>query len=120
MYSLKLYLLSYTNFDLSFFASFYFLIVTGSSFLSGLKNLFNPWYCFSATLVGFFNSLPNGEYSNLFNATAFSSKPFSGKTSLPVKNSFLLTFPDEKAKILAVGLSDLYWALFARFCYQLF
>ena len=45
-----------------------------------------------------FNSLSNGEYSNLFNLAAFSSNSFSGKTSLPVKNSYLLTLPDEKAK----------------------
>ena len=57
---------------------------------------------FSATLVCFFNSLPNGEYSNLFNVAAFSSKSFSGKTSLPVRNSYLLTFPNDKAKVLTV------------------
>ena len=55
-----------------------------------------------------FNSLPNGEYSNLFVVAAFSSKSCSGKTSLPVKNSYLLTFPDDKAEILAVFLSKLY------------
>ena len=55
-----------------------------------------------------FNSFPNGEYSNLFNAGAFSSKSFSGKTSLPVKNSYLLTFPDDKAEILAVCPSKSY------------
>ena len=32
-----------------------------------------------------FNSLPKGEYLNLFIVAAFSSKSFSGKTSLPVK-----------------------------------
>ena len=32
--------------------------------------------------------------------------------SLPVKNSYLLTFPDDKAEVLAVCLSKLYWALF--------
>ena len=55
-----------------------------------------------------FNSLHNGEYPNLFIIAAFSSKSFSGKTSLPVKNSNLLTFPDDKADILAVCLSKLY------------
>ena len=45
-----------------------------------------------------FNSLPNGEYSNLFSAVAF-SKSFLSKTSLPVKNSYLLAFPEDKAKI---------------------
>ena len=58
-----------------------------------------------------FSSLPKGEYSNLFIAAAFSSKSFSGKTSLPVK--ILLTFPDYKAEILAVFLSKLYSVLFS-------
>ena len=49
-----------------------------------------------------FNSLPNSEYSNLFVVAALSSMSFTGKTSLPVKNSYLLTFPDDKAEILAV------------------
>ena len=55
-----------------------------------------------------FNFLSKGEYSNLFIAAAFSSKSFSGKISLPVKNSYLLTFPDDKAEILAVSLSNSY------------
>ena len=55
-----------------------------------------------------FNSLPNREYSNLSIVAAFSSKSFSGKTSLPVRNSYLLTFSDDKAEILAVYLSMLY------------
>ena len=42
-----------------------------------------------------------------FIVAAFSSK-YSGKTSLPVKNSYLLTFPDDKAEILAACLSKLY------------
>ena len=44
-----------------------------------------------------FNSLPKGKYSIVFIVAAFSSKSVSGKTSLPVKNSYLLTFPDDKA-----------------------
>ena len=44
-----------------------------------------------------FNSLPNREYSNLFIVAAFSSKSFSSKTSLPVKNLYLLTFPDDSS-----------------------
>ena len=55
-----------------------------------------------------FNSLSNGEYSNLFVVTAFSGKSFSGKTSLPLKKSYLLTFPDDKAETLAVCLSKSY------------
>ena len=55
-----------------------------------------------------FNSLPNGENSNLFIVAAFYSKSFSGKTSLPAKNSYVLTFPDDKAEILAVCLCKFY------------
>ena len=55
-----------------------------------------------------FNSLPKDKYLNFFIVATFSSKSFSGKTSLPIKNSFLLTFPDDKAEILAVCLSCLY------------
>ena len=44
-----------------------------------------------------FNSLPNGEHSNLFIVAAFSNKFLSCKTSLPVKNSYLLIFPDNKS-----------------------
>ena len=39
-----------------------------------------------------FNSLPNNEYSNLFILASFSNNSFSGKSSLPVKTSFLLTY----------------------------
>ena len=49
-----------------------------------------------------FNSLLNSEYSNLYVVAALSSMSFTDKTSLPVKNSYLLTFPDDKAEILAV------------------
>ena len=52
-----------------------------------------------------FDSLPKGEYSNYLVLAAFSSKSFPGKTSLPVKNLSLLTFPDDNAEILAVYLS---------------
>ena len=40
-----------------------------------------------------FNYLPKDGYSNLFLAAAFSSKSLSDKTSLTVKNSYLLAFP---------------------------
>ena len=59
-----------------------------------------------------FYSFPKGEYSDLFNVAAFSSKSFPVKTSLPVKNSYLLTFPDDKAEIVVVGLSKSYSDLF--------
>ena len=52
-----------------------------------------------------FNYLPNGEYSNLLIAAAFSSKSFTGKTSFPVKSSYLLAFSNDKTKILLVCLS---------------
>ena len=42
-----------------------------------------------------------------FFITAFSSKSFSGKTSFPVKNSYLQTFTNDKAEILAVCLSKI-------------
>ena len=58
--------------------------------------------------VCFFNSLPNGEYSNLLIVAAFPNKSFTDKTSLLVKNSYLRIFPDDIAKILAVCLSKSY------------
>ena len=55
-----------------------------------------------------FNSLPNREYSNLCIVATFSSKSFSGKTSFSDKNSYLLTFPDDKLEFLEVCLSKSY------------
>ena len=61
------------------------------------------------------NSFPEGEYRNLFTAVAFSSQSCSGKTSLPTKKSYFLTFPDNKAEILVhIELR------FARFCFDCF
>ena len=60
-----------------------------------------------------FHSLPYREYSNLF---IIISKSFSGKASLPVKNSFLLTFPDDKAEFSAVCHLNNIEICFARFC----
>ena len=48
--------------------------------------------------VCFFNALPNSEYLNLFTVEAFCNSPFPGKTSSPVKNIYLQTFPNDKAK----------------------
>ena len=82
-----------------------------STFLLSLLNvkaLSNPWCCFFAMSVCAFNSLPNKEYPNLSNVAAFSNKSFSGKTSFPVKNLYLLTFHNDKAELLAVCLSKLY------------
>ena len=59
-----------------------------------------------------FDSLPKSKYSNIFNVAAFSTKYFSDKISLLVKNSYLLTFLDDKADILAVCLSKSYRTLF--------
>ena len=50
--------------------------------------------------VCFFNSLPNGEYSNFFIVAAFSNRYLPGKTSSTVKNSYPLIFHDDKAEIL--------------------
>ena len=63
-------------------------------------------------LVCFFNSLHNGEHSNLIIVAAFSNYPFSYKTSLPVKNSYLLIFYCDWAEIFAICLSKMYWAFF--------
>ena len=52
-----------------------------------------------------FNSLPKGEYSNLLIVADFPSKSFSGKIFFPVKNLYLITFPYDKAEILAIRLS---------------
>ena len=46
--------------------------------------------------------LPNGEYSNVLIASAFSSMVFSDK------NLYLLIFPDDKTEIYTVSLSILY------------
>ena len=62
--------------------------------------------------VCFFNTLCNDEYSNLLIVVAFSNSSFSGRTSPPIRNSYLQLFPDDKAKTLAVCLSKLYWAFF--------
>ena len=58
--------------------------------------------------VSFFNPLPKGEYSKLLIVVAFSNTSFSGKTSLLVKNAYLLTFSDTKAEILAAFQSKSY------------
>ena len=55
-------------------------------------------------LICGFNSLPNDGYLR----PAFYDKSFSGKTSLPVENPYLLTFIKNKAEILAVSLSKSY------------
>ena len=79
----------------------------GSSFLIILSNpivLSNFYNCFFTMSVCVFNFLPKGEYSNCFNAAAFPIKFFLGKIYLPVKNSFLSTFPDDKAETSSLSL----------------
>ena len=49
-----------------------------------------------------FSSLSKGEYSNLFILAAFYRKSFSCKTSLSVKNLYLLTLANDKAEIKSV------------------
>ena len=62
--------------------------------------------------VSAFNSLPNGQYSNLFNVADFSCKSSSVKTSLLGKISYLQTLPEDKAEISSVCNIEL---CFARF-----
>ena len=52
--------------------------------------------------------MPHGKYSNILSVAAFSNNPYAAKIFLPVKNSYLLTFFDDKAEILAVCLSKPY------------
>ena len=86
------------NFLISWFLS-------PSSFLSDPKALSDYWLCCFAMSVCLFNSLTNGVYSNILIIAAFCNILFSGKISPPIKNSYLLTFPDDKAKALALCLS---------------
>ena len=85
------------------------LLSVSFSFLNNLSHsyvLFNFLYCFVAMSVCTFNYFnPKGEYSNLFINVVFSDNSFSGKTSFPVKKSYLLTFPGDKSGILIVCLS---------------
>ena len=67
-----------------------------------------------------FNSLPSGEYSNLLIVAAFSNSPFSGKTSLSDKSSYLPMFLDEKASFLQFVCVNCIELCFDRFCYQFF
>ena len=48
--------------------------------------------------VFFFNLLPNDEYSNLLIVAAFSNNSLSGKTSSPIRNSYLPTLPRDNAE----------------------
>ena len=59
--------------------------------------------------VCFFNSLHNGEFSNLLIDAAFSNTPFSGITSLPVKKFYLSVFSDDNVEILTVYCLMVKW-----------
>ena len=54
----------------------------------------------------FFTSPPSGEYSKLLIVAAFSNKSFYGITSSLVKNPYIQTFPDDRAEISSVCLSE--------------
>ena len=68
-----------------------------------------------------FNSSSKGKYSICFVVAVFCSKSFSEETSFPVRNSYLLIFPDNKAEILSVSLSKSFFfnveLSFAQLCY---
>ena len=71
------------------------------SFITVLFNplsLSNPCYCFVwlAMSVWFFHLIPESEYLNLLTVAAFPNSSYFGKTSSPVKNAYLPTFPDDK------------------------
>ena len=63
------------------------------------------------------NSLHNSEYSNLLIVVSFSNSLSLVKHFSLVKNSFLPTFSDDKAEILAICLLNYIELCFALFCY---
>ena len=92
--------ISYCRLDLAFFLfiilSFYFFFLLLLLFhLLPFYQIHKPSLIFDTV---FFNLLPNGGYSNLFIVATLSKNLFSSKTTLPVKNSYLSTFPDKKMK----------------------
>ena len=60
---------------------------------------------FFCNVILHFNLLTNDKYWNLLLLAAFSTKSFFSKTPLPFKNSYLPTFPDNKAEIFEGCLS---------------
>ena len=58
--------------------------------------------------VCFFNSLPNGEYSNHLIVAEFSNSPFSVKHLQLLKTHIYKIFPDDKTDPLAFCLSKSY------------
>ena len=75
---------------------------------SSLEALPDFLYCFSAMSVCFFNSLPNGKYSNIWILETFLNRSFSSNASLQVTTLYLTIFTEDKAEILPVCLSKLY------------
>ena len=69
--------------------------------------------------VWFFNSLPDGEYSNLLIVAAFLIVLFLCKSSSLLKNSYLPTFADNKVEILAFVYLNCIELCFTLLCYQL-
>ena len=92
-----------TYFKILFLKIIFSLIVINSIHL-----IFKKLLLIFCNAICFCNLLPNGKYSNLLIVTAFSNSRLSGKTSSPVKNSYLLTFPKDRSKILAVCLCKSY------------
>ena len=77
-----------------------------------------PKIVFLAMSVCFFNSLLNGEYSNLLIVAAFCNSLFSGKTSLPVH--IYQHFLKEKSWLfINLNHSELRLALFS-YCFDFF
>ena len=77
---------------------YYFYLLLHQNFVESLK-LFLCDETFS------FIPLSNREYSIRFIVAAFSVNSFPVETYFPVKNSYLLTFLDDKAEILAISFS---------------
>ena len=70
--------------------------------------------------VCFYNSLPNGEYSNLLIAVACSNKSFSCEIFLSVKIHIYQHFLMIKQKSYVFDCLNHIGLCFARFCYDYF
>ena len=114
----SLYSPSITMVHIIYFIILFLYIIFSIAIINSIHLIFKKLMLISdnASLFFFFNSLHNGDYSNLLIVAAFSNSPFSGKTYSLVKNSYFPTFPDDKAKILAVCLSKSYGVLFCLTC----
>ena len=113
----KLRLLPYikSGFLCFFNVNFFFLylfIVSSLSFLSDSKTVISLIYFFVLQFQFAFSTHYLMANIQIFWCSSFSSKSFFCKTSLPLKNLYLLSFPDHNVEIFAVYMSKLYWALF--------